>query len=1102
MRRAVAAVGAACALLGAVAGPAAARTDDTKKPIIFVAGHETGSADCGKQFDKLISRLRAMKTVIGSDKTAQFTGPFVKVSPYDGDRECKSIGGGNGDDSAQSGRRLAKYIQENYTSKDPPVPVDIVGYGSGGVVIRQALGLTAVDGVSPLLVEDVVTVGTPHGGAPGAFAAGCRNPICQDVDTNLASGRGVVAKLKQPPFAHPVGVGGTDWSTIASKSDEIVKPESANGMEATDHKTTYLAGDLFHAKLLDDVSGERDAKIEYQHGAGPLVQWNKAPHVADRVGLELIFGAGQKGGPGNGCTGHNDDESGPRFADSEGLVTWPEGGGVLGLIKVGAMEAYATCFTKLSAGKYASDGVVRVNGVDFTPERGQRIIVDTIERRVSTILGRASMPTRHFNGKAVPLSLIQPLDWKLPAKPGGAVESLKLGGEGRIGGFKLKGEAAVKFGQGSTSLEVNLGLPGMLQGRSLGNAADAQCRDGRDNDNDGGIDYVPPAGAKDDADCLGPQDPSEGSTTGLTIGTTLRSDNGDGLRLDEISGELKTESLKIGRFTLEGGAKFSYNAADNLWKFDATIQLPIPPRSPEVSGGFDLKEGSVTDVRFSAPDLKIPIGTTPVLFQDVRIGIRPDPFQLRLGVGLSVFPRVIPRDGKTVAPVDINGDMTLDARELKLEGAVLLVGEPFATGSLEYSFLGSGAKLNATVGPELEFAGEGDKPTYVFKAKLQAKMDATINQSGLDANLTGKACLEGKIRFIVERNFEETCLGQSEQRLTVRETRVTYSACGKLDLTLWSGQLGFGMTLNRATRRFQYRVAKDVCGFADWHDAGSLKAAGAGPGQRTVQVGGTPEAEMFAIAGDGAPPGVALTGPDGKRRDANGAGASGELVNRGDYAVMHSDADDTTYVVVAKPAAGAWNVEPQPGSSGIQSVQTASALPKPDVKARVVRRKGGRYELRYTTTPRPGQTIAFEETGRNVTSEIGQARGRGGTIPFRPAFGPGGRRVIVARVEQNGMPRTEIAVASYTAPAPRMAGRPRGVSVKRRGSRLIVSWKRTPLAYGYRVQVRTPQSRNADFQVSAKRRRVVLTGVYGRGKARVNVRAIRRDGSSGPAARP
>ena len=188
----------------------------------------------------------------------------------------------------------------------------------------------------------------------------------------------------------------------------------------------------------------------------------------------------------------------------------------------------------------------------------------------------------------------------------------------------------------------------------------------------------------------------------------------------------------------------------------------------------------------------------------------------------------------------------------------------------------------------------------------------------------------------------------------------------------------------------------------------------------------------------GAAPHVALLGPGGRRIEAP---ATGALRTPG-AVVFHTPKQNTTYFVVRKPAAGRWQIVPLPDSVPVTAVGHGNGLPSPSsVHARVAGRWNSRV-LRYVIKPLPGQTVTFEEHGRDGSGLIGKARGAHGTLRFHPATGARERRTIVAVVGSFGKPRTVLVVAHYTSPGLLRPARPKALTLTRQGSTLRVTWKR------------------------------------------------------------
>ena len=199
IRTALLALVASTALLvGAVAPPAEARTDNKSKTVLFVHGYSfSNGTNCGGDFDSMISSLRSKG----------FTGSMVKVGYYTGDTNCSMTlrswhSVSNSSSWREYAKALSKYIYSTYTSKG--IAVDVVGYSMGGLIARAAVygASTGQSGFSaPIDVEDVVTLGTPHNGAAW-FSNACLWGQC----ATLKPGAADIDWLDQDP--DPQGEGG------------------------------------------------------------------------------------------------------------------------------------------------------------------------------------------------------------------------------------------------------------------------------------------------------------------------------------------------------------------------------------------------------------------------------------------------------------------------------------------------------------------------------------------------------------------------------------------------------------------------------------------------------------------------------------------------------------------------------------------------------------------------------------------------------------------------------------------------------------------------------------------------------------------------------
>jgi hypothetical protein len=96
--------------------------------------------------------------------------------------------------------------------------------------------------------------------------------------------------------------------------------------------------------------------------------------------------------------------------------------------------------------------------------------------------------------------------------------------------------------------------------------------------------------------------------------------------------------------------------------------------------------------------------------------------------------------------------------------------------------------------------------------------------------------------------------------------------------------------------------------------------------------------------------------------------------------------------------------------------------------------------LRYQVRPRASQTVTFAERAGAVFHVLGRATADHGSLTFTPAFGPGGRRQIIAMVALGGVPRENIVVTRYTASGPAGPATPTGVRVRQAGHGMTISW--------------------------------------------------------------
>jgi pimeloyl-ACP methyl ester carboxylesterase len=121
-------------------------------------------------------------------------------------------------------------------------PIDVVGHSQGGLDAAWALHENAD---LPPLVDDLITLGTPWRGLPGADAS-CVS-TCAVAIRQMAAGSLLLAALARDGVAAPVVV-----TSIAADDDTIVPPEAAAADAVVQHRCT--GGEVGHAGLLTDAA--------------------------------------------------------------------------------------------------------------------------------------------------------------------------------------------------------------------------------------------------------------------------------------------------------------------------------------------------------------------------------------------------------------------------------------------------------------------------------------------------------------------------------------------------------------------------------------------------------------------------------------------------------------------------------------------------------------------------------------------------------------------------------------------------------------------------------------------------------------------------------
>ncbi|MBD0839451.1 MULTISPECIES: esterase/lipase family protein [unclassified Streptomyces] len=230
--------------------PAAAaptRTNSNQSRVIFVHGFApTGKhSSCSSYFSKSLSHF----------KDKGWRGSLLTFGYYRDQDGCSKNYPGSRDTSLKTvAKAFANYVH-SYSKNN--IKVDVVAHSMGGLVVRAALHYTRTGASgfpSYLYIEDVVTLGSPHGGTgwgTACSAAGWQQ--CKDMKPGSAFLNALGSRMPDSRM-------GTDWTTIGSYDDGVVSETSAVAGVA-EHEWQYHGdANLSHGDLKTVSTGSYRAR--------------------------------------------------------------------------------------------------------------------------------------------------------------------------------------------------------------------------------------------------------------------------------------------------------------------------------------------------------------------------------------------------------------------------------------------------------------------------------------------------------------------------------------------------------------------------------------------------------------------------------------------------------------------------------------------------------------------------------------------------------------------------------------------------------------------------------------------------------------------------
>ncbi len=535
-----------------------------------------------------------------------------------------------------------------------------------------------------------------------------------------------------------------------------------------------------------------------------------------------------------------------------------------------------------------------------------------------------------------------------------------------------------------------------------------------------------------------------GKLGGITGQTQLRLTNGDGLRMDEL--KLDIPGFELGKLGVEKASLSYKRDADDTtvgtWGGGATILLPRPGLTKlGINGYIAFHAGEIKEFRGGADGLNVFLGEGFFL-QRLGASLFFRPFGFGGCAGVSFGPQVM---GKEAGSLDGKLTLTLEgANSYEGTGELQIAEVTMATGHVSY-----------TTGGALDFGGEFNWEK--FGVGLEAGVDGWF--SGITSfNAHGKATVKVP--------------GMSVGGEAVLSSK---GIAGCRHQTLFP-DVGFGYGWGSSAPH----IFAASCDVGEWQATkASARAAALG-----TMIPANQKLATFAIRGAGAPPRVTLKAPDGSTITTPAAGGA---INSDRVLVFQNPADSTTYVAVAQPAGGNWQIDTLPGSAGVTGIRHALALPEPKVTGKVFAKRSKRT-LRYTVRQIPGQKVQFAERipGGRIRV-LGTARGARGTLTIKAEPGARAKRRIFAQVSQYDLPRDELDVVSHTPPKS-ASGKVQGLRLAARKGKLKATWKRVRGAKAYRVAVRVSDGRRLVY-LDQRKRSLTLPRVTRGIKVTVQVRA-------------
>lgn len=562
----------------------------------------------------------------------------------------------------------------------------------------------------------------------------------------------------------------------------------------------------------------------------------------------------------------------------------------------------------------------------------------------------------------------------------------------------------------------------------------------------------------------------------------LVAQSGKGLKLDSLHihvGNLLLGPLLIDYFDLR------YTNTGEVWEGEARMHFPPPGAGGALDAKvrFDMGAFKSGSVGYEPPPPGIVIG--PAIYL-TRVGgtFELDPTHLgveaRIGAGAAV---------NGVSPVSVDGhfDLTFPKNgPFTLTGKASVAIFVLTLANARFDYVSDGyASFQGDVSlppiPVISMTGQangfvdGRAGTFGATAKVQVCVDLSVGPAKFPCLTTDLALNKtGVAACITARLPDPTALPPFSSDAEV-------SGGLALDWAKLTPPVLANPALATAAIADAVRIPCHTSAYVSAPRPVARAAQAGAP--VTVAVTGRPPSVTVALRGQGGAPDVDVSGPGGA------ALPKGSTIAR-------SASGATTYVMLARPAAGTWTITPRAGSATIIDVRRSTGYTPATVRGSVGGRGRSRLVRYRVTNGGNGQVVRVLERGSFGTRTLGTARSGTGVLRFTTGDLRGGRRTVFAQVEHDGLATDTATLGSYVAPSPAAPGKVRGTRVRRRGTTATITWRPAAGATRYLVTVRG--SHGLRRQVLTSTRRVVLRRLAPGDRITAKVRGLSRSGRRGP----